>query len=174
MRRSSTALSLALPVTCGTPQRAASTRACACAEWPRSRPDGTDQSRRYAPSGRRASDKNVARGGGMPGQLRGVLRARVDDIFSGLLNERRGSGRALPREDHAEPRGAAAVRQGAQSSSEEYEVIVARIDLSLSENVRQHDFNFAKHRRPEHYRLIVERAGASHPLSRARTNTIVH
>lgn len=52
----------------------------------------------------------------------------------------------------------------AQSTSEEDEVIVARIDLSLGENFRQHVFNFAKHRRPEHYRLIVERTGAGDPL----------
>jgi len=52
----------------------------------------------------------------------------------------------------------------AQSSSEGDEVIAARIDLGLSENFRQHVFNFAKHRRPEHYRLIVERIGAGNPL----------
>jgi N-carbamoyl-D-amino-acid hydrolase len=52
----------------------------------------------------------------------------------------------------------------AQTSSEEDEVIVAKIDLRLAENFRQHVFNFAKHRRPEHYRLIVERTGAGDPL----------
>lgn len=52
----------------------------------------------------------------------------------------------------------------AQASSEHDEVIVARIDLGLGENFRQHVFNFAKHRRPEHYRLIVERTGAGDPL----------
>jgi len=52
----------------------------------------------------------------------------------------------------------------AQSTSEDDEVIVARIDLSLGENFRRHVFNFGKHRRPEHYRLIVERTGAGDPL----------
>ena len=52
----------------------------------------------------------------------------------------------------------------AQSTSEDDEVIVARIDLSLGENFRRHVFNFAQHRRPEHYGLIVERTGAGDPL----------
>ena len=52
----------------------------------------------------------------------------------------------------------------AQTSSEQDEVIVARIDLDLGENFRRHVFNFAKHRRPEHYGLIVERIGAGDPL----------
>ncbi|MCC6197544.1 MAG: N-carbamoyl-D-amino-acid hydrolase [Burkholderiales bacterium] len=52
----------------------------------------------------------------------------------------------------------------AQATSEGDEVIAARIDLGLSDKFRQHVFNFAKHRRPEHYRLIVERTGAGDPL----------
>jgi predicted amidohydrolase len=52
----------------------------------------------------------------------------------------------------------------AQSTSEDDEVIAARIDLALGENFRRHVFNFAEHRRPEHYRLIVERTGAGDPL----------
>ena len=32
------------------------------------------------------------------------------------------------------------------------------------DNFREHVFNFAKHRRPEHYKLIVERVGAGAPL----------
>lgn len=52
----------------------------------------------------------------------------------------------------------------ARSTSEEDEVIVARIDLNLGRNYRDHWFNFAKHRRPEHYGLIVERTGAGAPL----------
>lgn len=52
----------------------------------------------------------------------------------------------------------------AQSSGEEDEVIFSRIDLSLGDNFRKHVFNFAKHRSPEHYRLIVERTGAGDPL----------
>ena len=52
----------------------------------------------------------------------------------------------------------------ARTTSEEDEVIVASIDLSLGENFRRNIFNFAKHRRPEHYWLIVERAGAGEPV----------
>jgi predicted amidohydrolase len=52
----------------------------------------------------------------------------------------------------------------AQTTSEDDEVIVARLDPSLGENFRRHVFNFALHRRPEHYRLIVERTGAGDPL----------
>lgn len=52
----------------------------------------------------------------------------------------------------------------AQACSEADEVITAKINLSLGENFRKHVFNFAKHRRPEHYRLIVERTGAGESL----------
>jgi predicted amidohydrolase len=52
----------------------------------------------------------------------------------------------------------------AQASSEEDEVIVSKIDLNLGKNYREHWFNFAEHRRPEHYGLIVERTGAGDPL----------
>ncbi|MGI4860093.1 MAG: N-carbamoyl-D-amino-acid hydrolase [Janthinobacterium lividum] len=48
----------------------------------------------------------------------------------------------------------------AQSSSEDDEVIFANIDLALGDTFREHVFNFAKHRRPEHYRLITERTAA--------------
>ncbi len=47
----------------------------------------------------------------------------------------------------------------AKSVSEEDEVIVHDADLSLGENLRRTMFNLAAHRRPEHYRLIVERTG---------------
>ena len=53
----------------------------------------------------------------------------------------------------------------AMASGEDDEVIVARADLQLGENFRQHVFNFAKHRSPEHYRLIVERTGAGAPVA---------
>jgi N-carbamoyl-D-amino-acid hydrolase len=43
------------------------------------------------------------------------------------------------------------------------EVIVARCDLELCRGYKETMFNFAKHRRPEHYRLIVERTGAIPP-----------
>lgn len=51
-----------------------------------------------------------------------------------------------------------------KSFTEEDEVIVATIDLDLGERYRQSVFNFAEHRRPEHYSLIVERTGRGSPL----------
>lgn len=47
----------------------------------------------------------------------------------------------------------------AKSVSEEDEVIVHDADLSLGDDLRRTMFNLAAHRRPEHYRLIVERVG---------------
>ncbi|WP_238347953.1 N-carbamoyl-D-amino-acid hydrolase [Comamonas piscis] len=52
----------------------------------------------------------------------------------------------------------------ARTLTQEDEVICVSADLSLGEHFRQHVFNFAKHRRPEHYRLIVDRVGAGDPL----------
>lgn len=52
----------------------------------------------------------------------------------------------------------------ARALTEEDEVIATVADLSIGELFRQHVFNFAKHRRPEHYRLITERTGAGEPL----------
>jgi predicted amidohydrolase len=52
----------------------------------------------------------------------------------------------------------------ARASGEEDEVITANIDLQLGQTFRDHVFNFARHRSPEHYRLIVERTGAGEPL----------
>lgn len=52
----------------------------------------------------------------------------------------------------------------ARTLTEEDEVVVVKADLRLGEFFRQHVFNFAKHRSPEHYRLIVERTGAGEPL----------
>lgn len=43
------------------------------------------------------------------------------------------------------------------------ELITARCDLDLTRSFKETIFNFALHRRPEHYRLIVERAGAEPP-----------
>lgn len=54
----------------------------------------------------------------------------------------------------------------AQTVTEEDEVIFSSINLAVTEGFRNHVFNFAKHRRPEHYRLIVERTGAGAPLPR--------
>lgn len=52
----------------------------------------------------------------------------------------------------------------AQTASEQDEVIFANIDLALGDTFREHVFNFAKHRRIEHYGLITERTAAGAPL----------
>lgn len=44
------------------------------------------------------------------------------------------------------------------------ELVLAQVDLDYSEPFRQSVFNFAAHRRPEHYRLIVDRVGRGEPL----------
>jgi N-carbamoyl-D-amino-acid hydrolase len=43
------------------------------------------------------------------------------------------------------------------------ELVVARCDLGLCRSYKTTVFDFARHRQPEHYRLIVERAGATPP-----------
>jgi predicted amidohydrolase len=48
----------------------------------------------------------------------------------------------------------------AKSSTEEDEVVAFNCDIDLAANLKKTMFNFAAHRRPEHYRLIVERVGA--------------
>jgi predicted amidohydrolase len=48
----------------------------------------------------------------------------------------------------------------ARSQSEEDEVICFNCDIDMAANLKRTMFNFAAHRRPEHYRLIVERVGA--------------
>jgi predicted amidohydrolase len=45
----------------------------------------------------------------------------------------------------------------------EDELCVARCDLDLTRSYKETVFNFARHRRPEHYRLIVDRTGAVPP-----------
>ena len=47
----------------------------------------------------------------------------------------------------------------AKGTTEQDEVISYDCDLSLGEYIRNTTFNFAKHRRPEHYKLISERTG---------------
>ena len=47
-----------------------------------------------------------------------------------------------------------------KSATEEDEVICYNADIDLAQNLKKTMFNFAAHRRPEHYRLIVERVGA--------------
>jgi len=54
------------------------------------------------------------------------------------------------------PTGEIAVR----SASEDDEVICFNCDIDLAANLKRTMFNFAAHRRPEHYKLIVERVGA--------------
>jgi predicted amidohydrolase len=48
----------------------------------------------------------------------------------------------------------------ARALTEEDEVITVDLDLELGDYLRRTVFNFAKHRRIEHYRLITERTGA--------------
>jgi predicted amidohydrolase len=48
----------------------------------------------------------------------------------------------------------------AQSVSEEDEVICVNADIDMAASLKKTMFNFAAHRRPEHYRMIVERIGA--------------
>lgn len=47
-----------------------------------------------------------------------------------------------------------------KSQSEDDEVIVFNADIDLAASLKKTMFDFAAHRRPEHYRLIVERTGA--------------
>jgi predicted amidohydrolase len=47
-----------------------------------------------------------------------------------------------------------------KSQTEEDEVICTNADIDMAANLKKTMFNFAAHRRPEHYRLIVERVGA--------------
>jgi predicted amidohydrolase len=48
----------------------------------------------------------------------------------------------------------------AKSITEDDEVVCFDCDLDLAQNLKRTMFDFAAHRRPEHYRLIVERTGA--------------
>lgn len=54
----------------------------------------------------------------------------------------------------------------AQSVTEDDEVITAQVNLDLAETFRRNVFDFARHRRPEHYTLITERVGPGAPLPR--------
>ncbi len=51
----------------------------------------------------------------------------------------------------------------AQAVSQDDELVVARCDLDLGKSYKATTFNFAKHRQPDAYRLIVERRGAVPP-----------
>ncbi len=48
----------------------------------------------------------------------------------------------------------------AKSQTEDDEVICVNCDIDLAANLKRTMFNFAAHRRPEHYRIIVDRVGA--------------
>ncbi|MBE9606905.1 N-carbamoyl-D-amino-acid hydrolase [Acetobacteraceae bacterium H6797] len=52
----------------------------------------------------------------------------------------------------------------AQAQSLEDEVVVAEIDLDAVRQGKDKMFHFASHRRPEHYKLIVEQVGAKAPV----------
>lgn len=54
----------------------------------------------------------------------------------------------------------------AMASTLEDELIVAKCDLDLCRSYKETWFAFEKHRRPEHYGLIVERTGAQPPGSK--------
>lgn len=54
----------------------------------------------------------------------------------------------------------------AQAQSVDDELIYCLADLALGDAFKQHIFNFAAHRRPEHYQLIVERVGPGAPLGK--------
>ena len=60
----------------------------------------------------------------------------------------------------------------AQAVSLEDEIITARCDLDLGKRYRETIFNFAKHREPEAYRLIVERKGAIPPPEEAEAEPV--
>jgi predicted amidohydrolase len=45
----------------------------------------------------------------------------------------------------------------------EDELVTARCDLDAARSYKETVFNFARHRRPEHYRLIIDRTGAEPP-----------
>jgi N-carbamoyl-D-amino-acid hydrolase len=44
------------------------------------------------------------------------------------------------------------------------ELVVARCDLDLARSYKETTFNFARHRQPAQYRMIVERTGAQDPI----------
>ncbi|MCH8997459.1 MAG: N-carbamoyl-D-amino-acid hydrolase [Proteobacteria bacterium] len=56
----------------------------------------------------------------------------------------------------------------AQAVTEADELITAACDLDLGRAYKEHVFNFARHREPDHYRLITELKGAVDPEEGAR------
>jgi predicted amidohydrolase len=51
----------------------------------------------------------------------------------------------------------------AQALTQDDELVVARCDLDIGLSYKRSTFNFARHREPQAYRLIVERKGAEPP-----------
>lgn len=60
----------------------------------------------------------------------------------------------------------------AQASSLEDEVITANCDLDLGKRYRETIFDFARHREPEAYKLIVERKGSIPPTGQDLSETV--
>jgi predicted amidohydrolase len=56
----------------------------------------------------------------------------------------------------------------AQAATLGDELVAARCDLDLTRPYKETIFNFARHRRPEHYRLIVDQVGAKPPPGKPR------
>lgn len=56
----------------------------------------------------------------------------------------------------------------AQAKTEDDELLVHDCDLDACRHGKENMFNFADHRRPEHYRLIIERRGAGAPVDSPR------
>jgi predicted amidohydrolase len=50
-----------------------------------------------------------------------------------------------------------------QAVTQDDELVIARADLDLGRAYKENIFNFARHRQPDQYRLIVERTGALPP-----------
>jgi N-carbamoyl-D-amino-acid hydrolase len=50
-----------------------------------------------------------------------------------------------------------------QAVTQDDELVIARIDLDLGKSYKATTFNFARHRQPDQYRMIVERAGVRAP-----------
>ncbi len=51
----------------------------------------------------------------------------------------------------------------AQTVTEEDEVVVYPCDLDMGADLKKSTFDFKRHRRPEHYRMIIDRVGAEPP-----------
>jgi len=48
----------------------------------------------------------------------------------------------------------------AKTVSEDDELISFDADLDLAQDLKRTMFNYAAHRRPEHYRILIDRVGA--------------